>query len=352
MKKTYNLGIVGYGGMGKWHHLNMDRIDRVNPVAVCDIAKSARDRAESYGLKTYDNINKILKDDSIDILVIATPNHFHCPYAIKAMQAGKHVITEKPITTSSANLQKMIDASVLYDRKLSVHQNRRWDKDYLTIKKIVDDKMIGDVFTVSSRVMGSRGIPGDWRAKKAFGGGMMLDWGVHLIDQALHMFDSPVREVYVRMQHVHYSEVDDGFSLVLTFENGVVYTIDVFTSCYINLPRWHVCGYEGTAVINDWSCDGKIVNIQKGKENEDATPIEAGAGLTKTMAPRTDKSTVEHSLPHIECDEWVEYYGNYVNAIEGKEDLLVKPEQAMRVMRVMEAAFKSEKQNRSVKVNI
>lgn len=166
------------------------------------------------------------------------------------------------------------------------------------------------------------------------------------------MFNSPVREVYVRMQHVHYSEVDDGFSLVLTFENGVVYTIDVFTSCYINLPRWHVCGYEGTAVINDWSCDGKIVNIQKGKENEDATPIEAGAGLTKTMAPRTDKSTVEHNLPHIECDEWVEYYGNYVNAIEGKEDLLVKPEQAMRVMRVMEAAFKSEKQNRSVNVNI
>ena len=70
------------------------------------------------------------------------------------------------------------------------------------------------------------------------------------------------------------------------------------------------------------------------------------------MAPRTDKSTVEHSLPHIECDEWVEYYGNYVNAIEGKEDLLVKPEQAMRVMRVMEAAFESHEKNEVIKTDI
>lgn len=352
MKKQYNLGIVGYGGMGKWHHLNMDRIDRINPVAVCDIKESARKKAESFGLKTYDNINKILKDDSVDILVIATPNHFHCPYAIKAMQAGKHVITEKPVTTSSKNLQKMIDASKQYNRVFSVHQNRRWDKDFLTIKKIFEENKVGKVFSISSRVMGSRGIPGDWRAKKAFGGGMMLDWGVHLIDQALNMINSPVSEVYVRMQHVHYSEVDDGFTLILTFENGIVYTIEVYTSCYINLPRWHICGSEGTAVIDDWSCAGKIVNIQKGKENEDAIPIEAGAGLTKTMAPRTDKSTVEHALPHVECDEWAEYYGNYAEVIDGKKELLVKPSEAMRVMRVMEAAFKSERQNRSVKVNI
>lgn len=352
MKKDYKLGIVGYGGMGKWHHLNMDRVERVTPVAVCDIDEAARKRAEGFGLKTYDHIDKILEDDEIDILVIATPNEFHCPYAIKAMEKGKNVICEKPITTSAKNLEKMIEASKKYNKVLSVHQNRRWDKDFLMVKKVLDDNTLGNVYSIHSRVMGSRGIPGDWRAHKEHGGGMILDWGVHLIDQALYMINSPVKDVYVRMQHVHYAEVDDGFELILTFENGIVYTIEVCTSCYINLPRWHVCGDEGTLVINDWSCDGKIVKIQKGKENEDATPIEAGAGLTKTMAPRTDKSTDELPLPKIECDEWVEYYTNFVNVIEGKEELLVKMDEAMRVMKIMEATFKSEEKDKSLEVNV
>lgn len=352
MKENYNLGIIGYGGMGKWHHLNMDRVEGITPVAVCDIAEEPRNRAHAYGLKVYDHYKDILDDKDIDIIVIATPNEFHRPYAIEAFKAGKHVVTEKPATLSSADLQLMVDASKACGKVFSVHQNRRWDKDYRMVREIYQSGTLGEVFSIQSRVMGSRGIPGDWRAQKAHGGGMMLDWGVHLIDQALDMIPQKVTDVYVRMQHVNHTEVDDGFQLFLTFESGIVYLIEVSTVAYISLPRWHVSGSTGTAVIEDWSCVGKIVKPIKGRENEDAKPIEAGAGLTKTMAPRGTESTVEIPLPQIQCDEWVEYYGNFVSAIKGESALIVKHDQVMRVMKVMEAAFESEVKNSAVSVEI
>lgn len=352
MRKNYNLGIIGYGGMGKWHHLNMDRVEGITPTAVYDIAEEPRNRAASYGLKAYSTLEDFLGDEEIDIVVIATPNEFHCPYAIEAFKAGKHVVTEKPATVSSADLQKMIDASIQYNRVFSVHQNRRWDKDFRIMKEVYENKTLGEVFSIQSRVMGSRGIPGDWRAKKEHGGGMVLDWGVHLIDQALDMISGKVTDVYVRMQHVYHTEVDDGFQLYLTFESGLVYFIEVSTVSYITLPRWFMTGDCGTAVIEDWSCKGKIIKPIKGKENEHAKPIQAGAGLTKTMAPRGDESTVELSLPEVENDEWVQYYSNFRACMEGKEELIVKTKQVMRVMKVMEAVFLSEQENKSIQVEI
>lgn len=352
MSKEHKLGIIGYGGMGKWHHLNMNKVDGVAAAAVFDISQEALNRAKAYGLRTYNTLDGILRDEDIDIITIATPNDFHCPYAIEAFKAGKHVITEKPAALSSGELQKMIDASGQYNRVFSVHQNRRWDNDYRTIKEIYDSNMLGRVYSIQSRVMGSRGIPGDWRAKKKRGGGMMLDWGVHLIDQALDVIKSKVTDVYVRMQHVNHTEVDDGFQLFITFECGLVYLIEVSTNAYINLPRWHMSGVLGTAVVDDWACSGRIVKRITGKETDDAKPIEAGAGLTKTMAPRTKASVEEFPLPKVQTNEWKEYYENFIKVIGGEAELIVRPGQVMRVMKIMEASFVSEMENRAVRVDI
>ncbi|MDD3766119.1 MAG: Gfo/Idh/MocA family oxidoreductase [Eubacteriales bacterium] len=352
MDKSYKLGIIGYGGMGKWHHINTEKLDFVKAVAVYDIAQEARERAQNHGLRTYSTLEEILEDDEVDIIVIATPNEFHCPYAIKSFEAGKHVVCEKPVTLNSEELQQIIDSANAHKKVFSVHQNRRWDSDYRIIKQIYDNNELGNIFSIQSRVMGSRGIPGDWRAKKAHGGGMVLDWGVHLIDQALDMVKEKVTDVYVRMQHVRHTEVDDGFQLFLTFESGLVYLIEVSTAAYISLPRWHVSGDFGTAIVEDWSCNGKIIRPIRGKENVDATPIQAGAGLTKTMAPRGEESTVELPLPKITTNVYKDYYGNFVAAIEGREELIVKHHEVMRVMKIMEATFQSEAENSSIRVNI
>ena len=127
------------------------------------------------------------------------------------MEAGKNVICEKPVALNSRQLQDMIDASKKNGVLFTVHQNRRWDEDFLTMKKIYDEGTLGPVFNIETRVHGSRGIPGDWRNAKVHGGGMVLDWGVHMLDQIMMMVEKPLRSVYAILSHVTNDDVDDGF---------------------------------------------------------------------------------------------------------------------------------------------
>ena len=249
------------------------------------------------GLTAYDSLESLLADASVELVTIATPNDLHRPIAIQAMAAGKHVISEKPVTLSSRDLQAMIDASRKYGRIFSVHQNRRWDEDYSEIARIYDQNSLGRVFNIESRVHGSRGVPGDWRNTWLQGGGMILDWGVHMLDQLLMLVDEPVVSTFCTVSHVTNDEVDDGFKAIITFGNGLTAQVEVGTSNFINLPRWYMQGENGTAVIHDWALNGEIVKVSDW-EKRDAVPVVTAAGLTKTMAPRTEETI--QALPAAE----------------------------------------------------
>ena len=140
---------------------------------------------------------------------------------MKALLAGKNVICEKPVTLSTPSLQRMIDAANRNNVLFSVHQNRRWDVDYLAIQHLFDTNELGEIFDVQSRVHGSRGIPSDWRGTVEHGGGMLYDWGIHLIDQELRLYrDKKIVSVYCEFDNITNKEVDDGYRLTLFFENG------------------------------------------------------------------------------------------------------------------------------------
>ena len=109
------------------------------------------------------------------------------------------------------------------------------DRDFLTMKKIYDEGTLGPVFNIETRVHGSRGIPGDWRNAKVHGGGMVLDWGVHMLDQIMMMVEKPLRSVYAILSHVTNDDVDDGFKIFLDFEGGLNVQVEVGTSNFINL---------------------------------------------------------------------------------------------------------------------
>ena len=346
-----NWALIGYGGMGQWHVSQLQCMADVFTIAgVYDILPERNALAAERGLHAYPTLDALLADTSIDLVTIATPNDTHLPLAIAAMRSGKHVICEKPVALSSAELTEMIAVSKQTNRLLTVHQNRRWDEDFLIVKKLLAANELGPVFNIESRVQGSRGVPGDWRNQKEHGGGMILDWGVHLLDQILQLTDETVTSVYCQTTHVTNDAVDDGFKTVLTFESGWTALVEVGTSHFISLPRWYVCGNNGTAVIEDWKLKGEIVKVSDW-EKRDAVPVVTAAGLTKTMAPRTSETICAYPLPAVQSDV-KDFYINVKRTIEGGETQLVTHSQMLRVMRLMEALFQSAGQNQVVQQRI
>ena len=349
MSEKKKIVVIGYGGMGKWHVKHLLESDACELVGVCDINEARRTEAIENGLRVYNCIEEVLSDESVELLTLAVPNELHEPMAIAAMEAGKNVISEKPVTMSSESLQRMIDASNRTGKLFTVHQNRRWDKDFIMMKQLYSSGELGEVFNIESRVQGSRGIPGDWRGKKEHGGGMILDWGVHLIDQMLLIVnDKKIERLYCRCDHVTNYEVDDGFKLDLYFEKELTARIEVGTSNFISLPRFYMLGTNGSGIIRSWTDNCNIVSCKNWNE-KDVVPVVTAAGLTKTMAPRDEKTVAESEITRPTSDVH-DFYRNVCAAIDGKEEQIVTHAQIMRVMKIMEAAFKSDELNQVIDV--
>ena len=349
----YSMAIIGFGGMGNWHAENvLSRIDEIKVKGVFDIQEEARKKAVDKGLLAYESIEELLKDEEINLVTVATPNDSHKEYIIKCLNAGKNVICEKPVTMDVSELEEVIETAKLSGKVFSIHQNRRWDKDFVIIKKILEEGSIGTPYFIESRVQGSRGAMHGWRGHKINGGGMVLDWGVHLLDQFLNLIDSPVVSVDAHLFNLYSDDVEDNIKIFLRFENGVSALCEMSTNCFIHNPRWHVSCTDGTAAIEDWSCKGRIVKLKEDAElswSNDIVYTEAGP--TRTMAPRPSYTTQIMDLPEVTTD-WSDYYKNIVGVMEGREELIVKPEQALRVMKVIEKVFESQIKGKGIKCSI
>ncbi len=347
------LVIVGYGGMGEWHgyHL-MTKVPEVNLKGAYDIREERMEVARKNGIHTYSSYEEVLSDPEVSIVIIATPNNFHKPLAEQAMLSGKDVILEKPATMNAEDFAQLMELSKVTGRLLTSHQNRRWDADYNIVKKIYRERLLGDVYMLENRVQGSRQVLNGWRGVKENGGGMVYDWGVHLIDQYLDMIDSPVTEVYANLFSLYTEEVDDNFKAILRFENKVSALIEVSMNCFILHPRWHVSAENGTAIINDWDLNGKMVALSDDKELVwDEKIVYTSAGPTRSMAPRPPETTTEKPLPQVQVDS-ADFYRNVLKASNGQEELVVKPEQTLRVLKVMDAIFQSDQLGQSIRCRI
>lgn len=311
---------------------------------IYDIKEEKRKLAEEAGFHTYETEEAMLADESIDVILVATPNDTHRPIALRAMEAGKNVIVEKPATLSLKELTELEDMAGKTGQFLTVHQNRRWDEDLLTVREILKDQTMGEIFRIESRVHGSRGIPGDWRKEKAHGGGMVLDWGVHLFDQIFRLTgERRLKTVYATLTNVTNQEVDDGFTAVLRFEGGLEVLVEVGTNNFISLPRWYVLGENGSAVVEDWDLSGKIVKAFSEEEKE-IVPVRTAAGLTKTMAPRREDTIRVEELPRVPGDI-ADFHRNVAAVLLRGEEPAVKLPEVKRVMRLMETVFESAEKN-------
>lgn len=348
---AHKMGIIGYGGMAGWHHDNSRRVEGLEISAAYDIDPERMRVAREKGLKTFDTLEEFLSKGDFDMVLVATPNNFHKDGAIAAMNTGRHVVCEKPVAMSSQELQEMIEASERNGVLFTVHQNRRWDKDFNIIRKVIGNGMVGKPYTIESRVHGSGGVIHGWRAYKVSGGGMLLDWGVHLIDQIMYMVPEKVTSVFARLHNIRTPEVDDYFKMVMVFESGLSAQIEVGTYCLKTLPRWYVNGDLGSVYIDGWDCTGGVMHAKKLATEWVPEIVHTAAGPTRTMAPRPKEAIEELPLPDIKTD-WADYYRNVIAVLDKKEELIVKPSEVMRVFKVMEAGFQSAEAGSAVGVDI
>ena len=337
------LGIIGYGGMGAWHHKSIvESVPAIHVKGAYDIRPEALEKAQASGLHAYPSLDALLTDPDITLVTIATPNNYHKDLAIAALRAGKHVVCEKPVTLNAAELTEIIAVSEETGLLFSVHQNRRWDKDYRILSEVLKAGTLGEAYFIESKVQGSRRSLHGWRGHKPNGGGMLLDWGIHLLDQLMDLIPSPVVSVNAHLSSIYTSEVDDNIKLMFRFENGVSAVLEMATNCLIASPRWHVECTQGTMVIDNWECDGKMVTLrEEGEMTWEDDIVYTAAGPTRTMAPRPAYMMKEMPLPEI-TSSWSDYYNNIVDVLAGRAELIVTPAQALRVMRVVDLLFASE----------
>ena len=351
MADKIGFAVIGYGGMGSYHMwmVRGQQRGRLTPMGVFDIREERHKAARKLALHTYESREALLSDPAVELVTVATPNDVHKEIVIDALRHGKNVVCEKPVTMTVADLEEMIAVAGECGKLFTVHQNRRWDPDYLTAKRVIESNALGRVFNIESRVHGSRGVPGDWRALKAYGGGMLLDWGIHMLDQMLQIM-GPRRllSLYAQLTYVTCEEVDDGFRVLCNFEGDITFMVEITTNNFIQLPRWYILGENGSAILRDWKRDGEIVKVSDW-ENRECVPVQAGVGITKTMAPRDESTIQKYPLPEFE-GKWEEYYRNIYDVIrEGARPIVTHDEQR-RLLRLVEAIFESAREDKVIRL--
>lgn len=341
------LGVIGFGGMGKWHAQNAPRAG-VEIAAVCDIDPKKQKEATQIGYKMYTSAEELLADPEVNTVILTVPNYLHKEMCIKAAQAGKHVITEKPAAMNVKELDEMEaacrDAGVFF----TAHQNRRWDKDMLIVKKAYDEGLLGNIFTIESKLHSGNGYMHEWHIYKKFGGGMIYDWGVHLIDQILFMMpDAKIKSIYADIKNVLHEEVDDYFKIIMKLDNGITAHVELSTYILEYQPRWLVAGDKGTMIVKSFGCDGNIYRTGKMLEKLPPQITETEAGPTRQFAPVPPGGIITEPLPDIETD-WTDFYKNVDDVLNGHAESAIKISEVRRVLSVMEAAWESARTGEAV----
>lgn len=354
MKLKY--AVIGYGFIGRRHVDTLKSFEESDCVAVCDINPLRRKEAEEKypDMEIYDNADALFEKADIDGVIISANNNQHKELVIKAARAGKHIICEKPAAMSVAELDEMVAETEKAGVTFTVHQQRRFDKDFRCVKECYDKKLVGNIYTIQSSLYGYNGNMHDWHVHKAEGGGMLYDWGVHLIDQILYMVDSRLVSVYADVRNVINKEVDDYFKILLRFENMVTAEIELGT--YFLSDRkdwferhWYVGGNKGCMYADKFNPEGKIVRTTRLLENvnEEQDKSAASYGPTRSFGVPEPGLIVTEEIPQVDCEQ-IDYFKNYFKAMKGEEEFFVKIPEVRRVLAVMEACRESARTMKSI----
>jgi len=341
-------GLVGFGFAGRTFHAPVIRATPGLLLAAIVQRSGDSARAAYPDVRVVPSVDELLSDESIRLVVIATPNESHYSLGRQCLLAGRDVVVDKPFTTTFAEAQKLDELARAEGRVLSVFHNRRWDGDFLTVRGLIRDGTLGRLVLFESHFDRYRLArrPSAWRERARSGSGVLFDIGSHLVDQALVLFGMPESvSADVRIERED-QEVDDAFDIVLHYSKMRVLLRATMIACAPG-PRLVLNGTRGSYV--KYGMDPQEEALKAG-----GSPGEPGWGREDdsrwgVLTLAESHEFVRRALP-TEAGDYCGYYANVRDAILGRAALAVTAEQAARVIRLLELARESSDAGRVVAV--
>lgn len=336
--------VVGYGLAAKHIHIPLIRRQPgMRLVGVVARSAQARELAESeQGVATFSTLQQVLDDPLVRLIVIATPHDTHTELVLQTLAAGKDCVVDKVMCLATVDADRMIEARDRFGRMLSVFHNRRWDWDFLTVKQVLEDQVIGRPWLIESSVC-RWSVPRTWRGNRAAAGTILHDWGAHLIDQLLVLRLGQCRELRAWIQPAPWKEVDSGGHGVveMRWDGCDRVRIEVSRICPWERPRWSLLGSAGG--FQKWGIDPQESALRAGDLDAAQEPPEHRAVIRRVQG----EQLMEQPVPTSK-GSWDEYYQNIVAVLSDGSPLLVTAEQAREVVRILEAVTTSATTDRSL----
>ncbi len=347
------IGIIGCGGIANGKHMpSLKQIKEAEMVAFCDIiVERAEKAAKEYGTpdaKVYADYKELLEDKSIDVVHVCTPNRSHSFITVDALEAGKHVMCEKPMAINSAEAKKMLDAAERTGKKLTIGYQNRNRQDALYLKKEAEDGTFGDIYYAKAIAIRRRAVPtwGVFLNEYEQGGGPLIDIGTHALDLTLWTMDNykpkycvgttfhklnndrNTANAWGDWEPEKFTVEDSAFGFIV-MENGATVSLESSWALNILDPReacTTICGTKGGADMNDGL---RLNGVRNGKQYILKPDMNAG-GVAFYEGVNTDNPAV------LEARRWID-------CIINDTEPFVKPYQAYTITQILEGIYESAK---------
>lgn len=344
MKKTYSnpalitVGVVGYGGafnMGRQHLKEMQAAG-MTPTAVVEIdpARLAVAREDFPGIETYGSVDEMLAKSAVELVTVITPHNTHAALGLQIAAAGRHCVLEKPMAVTTDECDAMIAAAEAAGVVVSTYHNRHWDGWILKANELFKAGLLGDIVRIDLR-MGTHSRPGDWwRSSRSISGGVLYDWGVHLLEYSLQLITSPVTEVSGYAWNGYWAGRPDSKWGADTNEDEAQATVRFASGQRVNLTITHLDAAAERGFM-------KIVGTK-------ATHVIEWSGAETTTGLGDGKFAIERA-PNPK-GEGHKFYENIVAHLTKGEALVITGEWARRPIHILDLAAQSAKAGRALPV--
>ncbi len=342
-ERPLGVGVVGfgpYGGMGFVHGAAIAQCDGLDLVAACDRAPERREaaRADFPTVRFYAGADDLARDPEVDIVVVATPTVSHAAIGLAMLRAGKHVVCEKPFCVNVEQADELIDAARSHGVVLTVHQNRRWDPDFLALRRAVEGGALGDLFNVETFVGDFAHPCRYWHSDSTISGGAIYDWGSHHTDWILQLMPGMPAVVSATAHKRVWHDVTnfDQVRVRLLWPDGREAEFFHSDVAAVRRPKFYLQGTAGTLTGHYRSVAFERIDRARGYVREQAHYAEAPAELTLARY-ESGYGISETKLP-LPSPQPFAFHRNLADHLHLGEPLAVTAESARQGIAVLEAA--------------